>query len=100
MLIMTRNIVIDRNSNRIDNVAAMLSTALFGSCLHQFRCLSYQVRVAFDRGQDPRGGKVGSKRFLPKPAAMSAAKPWLWLLKSWPTQLPTTTLNGVRSTLR
>ncbi len=100
MLIMTSNIVIDRNSNRIDNVAGMVSTTLFRSCLHSFRCLSYQVCSAFERGQDPRGGKGGGDRFHSKLTPFSAAKPWPWRPTPRLTVTPTTTIKSVRSALR
>ena len=81
MLSLTRYIVNDRNSNRLDIVMSILGSELaylVGSCLHQLRCLMHQQcfdRFALKRGSSPCGWGLGFKRDAYEPAAISSATP-------------------------
>ena len=95
MLSITRNIVNDRISNRVDNVIDA-STALaerLVNRLHSLRCLGYQQLCGFrrrdvfalERGSHPRGWGRGLKRFALEPA-MSATPTFrhYWLATTIP----------------
>lgn len=79
MLIITRNIIVDRISNRRDNVVDILGS-LAGSWL-QMRCLVHQMCFGFLHGQSfglPCAGGTEFKRATYEPTTSSAATPTLW----------------------
>lgn len=81
MLGITRNIVNDRNSNRLDNVMGIACSDLgnlVGHCLHLSRCLLHQLcsdRFALRRELSSRGWGGGFKRYAYEPAKTTFATP-------------------------
>lgn len=93
MLSITRNIVNDRNSNRVDNVIEILGVEVaerLRLCLHQLRGLLHQQCfdvLALELGDEPSGWWRGFKRDAfktAKPATMPTSTPtWrYWLAAS------------------
>lgn len=79
MLSITRNIVIDRNSNRRDNVMGIVSSDQIGGCLLRLRCLLHQMCFALGRGiEHPRASGLRLKRYAnePTPNSLAVPKPW------------------------
>ena len=95
MLSITRNIVVDRNSNRRDNVTGILGSDNFGSCLLQIRCLLHQMCFASVHGFDhPCVGGLRFKRYANEPAPMSLAVPTPWQLRLATATARTTRFTG------
>jgi hypothetical protein len=96
MLSITRNIVNDRNSNRVDNVIEILGVEVaerLRLCLHQLRGLLHQQCfdvLALELGSDPSGWGRGFKRDAlktAKPATMPSTPTWRYWLAAHSSRL-------------